>query len=125
MSKTRIFGKYSRPELLDELRAAGFAPTLGNEGRPRLQNTADKTYVEIADGEDETRIAAVVNAHNPAVYDAEDAAQVTKFDQAVAFLKTFYTTPNAQLTADQMKNAIKALSVVARKHDQALALDDG
>lgn len=106
----------ARAELLDELGAAGIATERleMDEMRVWVTSTAAKAAVQ-----------SVIDAHNPAAYDAEGAAQVTKFDQAVAFLKTFYTTPNAQLTADQMKNAIKALSVVARKHDQALALDDG
>jgi hypothetical protein len=74
------------------------------------------------DWADET--AAIVAAHDPAVYEQREADAHKSYDDAVQFLKTYYKTPNAQITVDQSKNAIKALTVLARTQHQALAQQD-
>lgn len=113
----------ARAALLDELHAAGITDAQLEMDGDKLRGIPATTVWVTTDAA-EAAVRAAVDAHDPAAIDAAEADKQTKFDQAVAFLKGYYNTPNASITVDQTKNAVKALTVIARKHNRELALDD-
>ena len=115
-----MFDHPSHPEgLRDELLAADIPVSLV------MRDPEDEART-IVDVPDEYRDAAeaIVLAHDAASYEAAEADKRRTFDDAAAFLKNYYKTPNANITDAMTKNAVKALSVVARKHNQELALGE-
>lgn len=109
-----------RAELLDELIAAGIAP-LTPEGGTILLIDADGEggWLTVPDADEQTA-RNVIAAHDPTVYEAQEEAVRHTYEDAIAYLKTIRATPNANITIDQAKNAIKALIDIAKVHHQQL-----
>lgn len=118
------FQHEARPELLQELVAAGFpadtrvefdgdySDALGWHGGTRCWVTTEP--------EDHDRAAAVVAAHNPAVYDTAAQAKRQQFAQDVAGLKAYQNlaTPTAAQTAAATKAQNRILArIVAELRD--------
>jgi hypothetical protein len=101
--------------LRDEILAASL-PVAAVHGDGRVVMVEDEPF-------DRAALDAVVAAHSPAEYEVKEQEAKHSYDDAVAFLQTYYKTANAQITVDQTKNAIRALTVLARTQHQALAED--
>ena len=104
----REFAKVARPELLEELRVAGFSPTVGEEGRPRLILADETTWIEATDAE-LPGIEQVVNAHNPAAYAAAEDDRLARYREDKQRLRDFLAAANTSISLLALVAVVKSL----------------
>ncbi len=120
--------EFDRPvrglELMRELEAAGFSPTLPDH-TPRLSWRDDlgKCWVEGEEAEGDA-IAAVVNAHDAASFDTADTARLTEYRQDKLRLREFLNAPNTSITLLALVVVVKRLLRVLIYKWRELERDD-